>query len=192
MKRTRSINLQRMRKTAPSRAEAERFAVKPMVLGIAAAGLLGCSDQREAYVYESVEECTTGQPQDAIACQTAYQEALAKHRSEGPRYGTQEACEGQFGPGGCESAGGFFMPMMAGFLFSSYLNRAYSPMYSSSLAHSPYYGKWTTADGERYPRGTADKKVVLTQRTISRGGFGSTTAARSKWGGSSSRSSWGG
>ena len=186
-KRSRSINLARMRKSRPD------FTLKPMAVAVAAAGLAGCGPStREAQIYQSAEECIADHPSYTQRCQAAYSNALRESRENGQRYGSMDGCEDDFGLGGCERRGSYFSPLMAAFLFAPAYSRGYYPLYSSSAYSSPYYGKWTTNHGEHYPKQAGNNKVVLTQKTISRGGFGSTTAAKSKWGGSSSRGGWGG
>ena len=186
-KRSRSINLQRMRKAHPE------FAMKPIALAVATAGLVGCGpNNREAYVYANVEECINAQPSYGEQCKAAYQQALEKSEREGNRYSRKEQCELEYGEGNCERRGSYFGPMMAAYMFSPLYHRAYAPLYTSTSRSSAYYGKWTTAGGDSYSKQTANNKVVLSKRTKSRGGFGSTTAAKSRWGGSSSRGGWGG
>ena len=186
-KRTRSVNLARMRKARPN------FALKPMAVAVAAASLVGCGPSaREAQVYRTVEECVADHPSYSSQCRNAYNKALQASREQGKKYASEEICEEDFGLDQCESRGGWFSPLMAAFLFSPRYHRGYYPLYSSTSYSSPYYGTWTTHHGERYPKQAGSNKVVLTKKTISRGGFGSTTAAKSKWGGSSSRGGWGG
>ena len=186
-KRSRSVNLARMRKARPN------FALKPMAVAVAAAGLVGCGPStREAQVYQTVEECVADHPSYSSQCRNAYNKALRASREQGRKYATMEDCEEDFGFDQCESRGSLFNPLMAAFLFSPYYNRGYYPLYTSTSYSSPYYGTWTTNHGERYPKQAGSNKVVLTKKTISRGGFGSTTAAKSKWGGSSGRGGWGG
>ncbi|ALM52848.1 DUF1190 domain-containing protein [Halomonas huangheensis] len=206
MKRTASINLERMRK-AP--VEPRRLT---LVAAIAVA-VSGCSDSREATVYNDVNDCIDANPELAEQCQTAYESALSEAATSGPRYDSQLACESDFGQDSCrtyqpqDSNGSWFVPAMAGFLFARALdgNRYQSSaLYTSRYMRSPVYGKWSTVDGRVFGNGRQGRVSVdndlfkpkpAVSRTMSRGGFGSVVAAKSNFGGSSSSSrsrSWGG
>lgn len=195
MKRTKKINLSRMRKGGNSLAS---YAIKPAALGVAVAGLVGCSGGRDAYIYETVSQCVNDHPSKFGSCESAYMQALNKSRSSGKKFSDIEGCEKVYGSKGCEPYRSSFVPLMSGFMFSPYHSRGYYPVYTSSYHNSPYYNRWGTMDGSYYPKSTGSKsnksnrKVALTQRTVSRGGFGSTVSAKSSWGGSSSRGGWGG
>mgnify|MGYP000147377178 CR=1 FL=1 len=199
MKRTKKINLSRMRKSNAS------FALKPVAWSIAAASVVGCSSSNnDAYIYKTVDECVNDHASKWRQCETAYSKALAKARRDGKHFSDRTSCEAGFGENSCEYYNGTFTPMMTGFMFSPYHSRGYYPVYSSNYRGSPYYGRWGTLDGDYYPRTTtsttvsgggiskSDRKVTLTKKTMSRGGFGSTVSAKSSWGGSSSRGGWGG
>ncbi|NRB40382.1 MAG: DUF1190 domain-containing protein [Pseudomonadales bacterium] len=195
MKRTKKIDLNRMRKSNAG------FVLKPAALGIAAASLVGCGNSNEAYIYKSVDECVADHASKWRQCDTAYSQALSKARRDGKRFDEREKCETVYGDNSCERHSNYYTPMMMGFMFSPYHSRGYYPLYSSSYRHSPYYGRWGTLDGDYYPRSTtststgkskSSRKVTLTKKTMSRGGFGSTVSAKSSWGGSSSRGGWGG
>ncbi len=217
MKRTKSINLDRMRKVA------DRFRVKPIALGISAATLvLSCSSGRgvnEGEIFADLAACKAQYPQLAQECENAYQQALRVAEESGPKYASRSDCEIDFGARQCmnyrHGGNDWFMPAMAGFLFAQLLDsdRHYRavPLYTSYSSHSPYYYRWSTVDGYSYGnyrygrvkvhRDTFKPKPKVT-KTIKRGGFGSRVAAKSKWGGSGgskwgskgsgSRSGWGG
>ena len=202
MKRTKSINLERMRK-APA-----RFKLKPIVLSIAALSLAGCSS-RDATVYTSVADCISQKPNLRNVCESAYQKALAKSAITGPKYQSDYDCSYDFGRNRCvpyksPTGKNWYMPEMSGYMLANSIEEdeedyESEPVYSSSNYNSGYYGHWTTVDGSTYKRtrgpisvkdDTFKPKPAVT-KTISRGGFGSTVAAKSSWGGSS-YSSWGG
>lgn len=202
MKRSQSINLNRMRKTS------KRFLFKPLTLAITAT-LVACSDSQDAKVYQDAEHCKEDNPSLTQQCEAAYQKALAESASSGPKYNSQRDCSVDFGRDNCvpytsPQGQNWFIPAMAGFMFSQMINRNdyhYAPLYTSYSRRSPFYDRWTTVDGnvygrKRYGSLKVDKKVFNPKpkvtRTISRGGFGSTVSAKSRWGGKSSRSSWGG
>ncbi|MCG8614236.1 MAG: DUF1190 domain-containing protein [Pseudomonadales bacterium] len=213
MKRTRFINLERMRK-APERnvfRAKPGFRAKPLCLALAGVTLASCSDTEEVVVYRNLHDCKLQNPELQEQCETAYQEALSKAASSAPKYLSRSDCEDEFGANTCvsyrsESNIDWFMPAMAGFLFAKALDRPNyyrtQPMFTSYSYHSPMRGHWTTSDGYRYGsvkdrRVTVDPKAFKPKpkvsKTISRGGFGSKVAAKSSWGGSSSKSGgWGG
>ena len=198
-KRTRSIDLQFMRKS---------FSIKPLAVGIAGVLLSACStNKEEAIVYNTLEDCVGDNPNAIAQCETAYQGALEEAARTGPKYNSARDCEYEFGPNQCQevrsSSGSFFMPFMAGYMVSSLLSPRpyYQPMFTSYSPNSPYRYRWIGADGRdfgslskkryRVSPSVFDKKPAVT-RTISRGGFGSSVRAKSSWGSKSSSKGWGG
>ncbi|MBV1787410.1 DUF1190 domain-containing protein [Marinobacterium sp. D7] len=200
MKRTKSIDLTRMRKQP-------RFRVTKLVAAVAGASLVtGCSsDSQDAMIYKTLQDCTKTNPGLEAECKAAYEDALEEAAKTAPKYRTQNDCEAEFGR--CvvyrDSSTNLFMPLMAGYMMARAVDRR---EYDSTPVFSGYghlYGGYYGADGTRYggrssagstrvsvPSDAFKPKPTVT-RTISRGGFGSTAAAKSSWG-SSSRSSWGG
>lgn len=200
MKRTRYINLERMRK-----ASIGRFAARPLALGVAAAALVGCAPKEEVKVVKSVEDCVDNTRLDEQQCEAAYKKALIEAERTGPKFRSERLCESEFD--NCQqTGGGMWMPLMTGFMVASMLDNRdrhygyYNPVYRYSKPHSNYYNRLMTADGEvigRYGRSsyTVDRsstrpKPTVT-RTVSRGGFGSVASAKSSWGGGRS-GGWGG
>ncbi len=203
MKRTENIDLDVMRKSP------KLFAFKPIVLAVAAGTLVACSDPtEETQVYRSAEDCISGNPDQVEQCELAYKDAVNEAVKSGPKYSSMQACIQDFGPDSCNSYTtqnnqSIFMPFIAGYMFSSILNGGYrsAPLYTSYSRHSPAYGKWSSTDGVLYGSSNSNKVRVndnafkpkpTVRRTMSRGGFGSTIAAKSRFGGKTSRSSWGG
>ncbi len=204
MKRTKSINLGRMRKTT------DRLSLKPISLAIASITLAACSDTRQASVFRDANECSFQNPGLEEECQIAYEEALKDASDTAPKYQSRRECEAEFGNNACTnynaSSGSMFMPAMAGFMFARALDRNrynHSPVFTSYNSRSPFYGDWVTADGYRYGSNRhstitvgnkAFKPKPKVTRTMSRGGFGSTVSAKSSWGGkkSSFKGGWGG
>ncbi|BBM02914.1 DUF1190 domain-containing protein [Microbulbifer sp. GL-2] len=206
MKRTKNINLARMRK-----GRRASFVLRPLAIGVAAA-LVGCSSDEEIKVVSSVEDCMDNTQLDQAQCEAAYQRALEEAERTGPKYANLSQCETEFGS--CrETSGGFWMPLMTGFMVASLLDNDrrhyssgyYNPVYRYSASGSRYYDRLMTADGKvigRYGKSsyTVDKSAMdpkpKVTRTVSRGGFGAVASAKSSWGGgrSSSGSSrgWGG
>lgn len=228
MKRTQSINLERMRKRSRSESDTDaklecaevvnkKGSAKPIAVSLAATTLVACgSNTQEAIVYQDVKDCSRDNPELAWECESAYQKAVAESLKSGPKYANEQECTAEFGRNNCvpyshygyDSGNNWFVPLMAGFMFSQVLNSGggygyySSPLYTSYSRHSPYYGNWSSVDGRNYGKRhygkvTVSKKAFepkpAVTKTMSRGGFGSKVAAKSNWGGSSSRSSsWGG
>ena len=199
-KRSGSINKTRMRKA---------FSVKPLALGIAAIFLSACGEEKEqATIYTNADECAAANPSMVEQCQAAYQQALAEAERTAPKYNSAQDCETDFGANQCHvvrnESGSFFMPFMAGYMLSNLLSpRGYysQPMFTSYSGYSPYRHRWVGADGydfgdyrQRSMRVNKDafKPKPAPVKTMSRGGFGSSVRAKSSWGSSSSKSSWGG
>lgn len=199
-KRSSYINLSRMRKG---------FTVKPLALGVASILLTACGDNSEqASVYKTVDDCVGDNPQHTQECQAAYQQALQEAERTAPKYNSRQDCEYDFGAQRCHSSssGSFFMPFMAGYMLSNLMSpRGYysQPMFSSYSPYSSYRNRWIGADGhvfgdvrQRNIRVSKDayKPKPTVNKTMSRGGFGSSVRAKSSWGSSSRSGSkgWGG
>jgi uncharacterized protein YgiB involved in biofilm formation len=204
MKRTKHIDLDLMRKGFK-----KRFFQGPLALGIAVVTLASCSNQEEVTVVSSAEECASKTELNLVECEAAYQKAQAEAERTGPKYNSSSQCESEFGSGQCiqSRSGGFFMPMMTGFMIgrmlsgnSSYGGSGYNPVYRYNNRSSSQYNRIMTADGTvigkagqssyRVDKSTMKAKPTAT-RTISRGGFGSMASAKSSWGGGKT-GGWGG
>jgi uncharacterized protein YgiB involved in biofilm formation len=201
MKRTKHINLNNMRKG---------FNVKPLALGVASVILSGCGGEKEdATIYTSLEDCKQDYPDAIERCEAAYQTAVEEAMRTSPRFSSEYDCEHEFGPNQCQyvnnGSGSFFMPFMAGYMVSSLLspNRYYSqPLYTSYSYNSPFRSRWVTADGYVFDGDIRKRKYRVNKsvykpkptvnRTMKRGGFGSSVRAKSSWGSSSRKGGWGG
>ncbi|TKB51680.1 DUF1190 domain-containing protein [Ferrimonas aestuarii] len=186
--------------------------------------LTGCSPepmQETAQVYKDVTECIQVNPDQAQLCESVFGEALAIAEETAPQFASLADCELEFGADQCmaggsdndnaDSGGGWFMPMMYGYMLGNMLSgsKRYktAPVYSSKNRRSPMYGKLVTGAGNTV--GRAGDRIVRTSpsnftpqkatKVSSRGGFGKiaqtkavqsskSTSSRSR---SSSRS-WGG
>ncbi len=210
MKRSRSINLASMRKSGFLAA----LPAKPLAIAIAAITFSACSSNEPAKVFQSVEECVKDGAATEQECQQAYDDALAEARRSGPKYANINDCQSEFGSGRCQQYRGsngesWFVPLMAGYVLGSVLNNSggyhhyhSAPLYTSYSHRSPFFGQWSTVDGNTY--GSVRQRQISTnkstfepkpavKKTIRRGGFGSKVAAKSNWGGSKrSGGGWGG
>jgi uncharacterized protein YgiB involved in biofilm formation len=204
MKRTKHIDLDMMRKRSKKRS-----VLNPLALGIAVATLTSCSSQEEVMVVNTPEECASTTELTLVECEAAYQKAQAEAERTGPKYRSIAECESEFGSGQCMqgSSGGYFMPMMTGFMIgrmlsgsNSYGGYGYNPVYRYHRPYDRNHNKIMTADGTvigkpgqksyRVEKSTMKSKPTAT-KTVSRGGFGSMASAKSSWGGGKS-GGWGG
>lgn len=205
MKRSKFINLEGMRKSRTL------FALKPIAIGVTAAVLSACGDNRQdVKIVTSVEDCVSNTTFELEQCEVAYRNALAEAEKTGPKYSSLRSCESEFGDNQCiaTSNNSFFMPLMAGFMINEllfdrdrrYYSGYYNPVYRYYRPYSPHHNLMMMADGTslgkygkrsyKVSKSATKKKPAIT-RTVSRGGFGSVASAKSSWGKSSSKS-WGG
>jgi uncharacterized protein YgiB involved in biofilm formation len=196
-KRSTTVHLPQLRKW---------FAVKPIAVSIAAVLLTGCGeDPMEANLYRSVDECASDNPNYMTECTFAYQEAVDEAERVAPRFSNENDCEYEFGDSNCQYIenrnGSFFMPFMAGFMLSRFLDndididlkkkkkRYYSqPLFTSYSRRSNLRKQWFTSDGKSYGglhKRTAKvypssfKPKPSASKTLSRGGFGKSVARAS-------------
>ncbi|GAL04317.1 DUF1190 family protein [Photobacterium aphoticum] len=211
MKRSKHVVLASMRKNWRPTMMA------PFTAILAGAALSGCSDpSQDASIYQGLNDCIGDNPDHAEECRAAYQSALEEAARTSPKYASRADCELEFGINACVQApsNDWFMPAMAGFMFARLINsdnRYYSqPMFRSTYPTSRYYGYWVTSDGYNYGKSSYKKSKVkikyddmkpkpAVNRTIKRGGFGSSVSAKSSWSSnrsystsSRSRGGWGG
>jgi uncharacterized protein YgiB involved in biofilm formation len=164
---------------------------------IFAAGCDHASGQT-ALLYQDMQQCIQDGKVSADVCQKGYEQALAAER-DAPRYGTLADCEAEYGWGRCHApsgGGNWFVPAAAGFLIARALDahRYDQPYYGGAWGGGwmaqPLYqtrgdrGQWRTLSGQSFgwgARGPAAGASVA--ETLSRGGFGRTSAARISWGG---------
>lgn len=145
----------------------------------------------ERLAYQDVQQCIQDGRVSKEVCEQEYQAALAARaqQSHYPNYGD---CTAQWGD--CRpyvTAGGdhWFVPALAGFMIGRLMGHRDPRDYY-------YYGgggAWGGPYRDRADRGTwrgwgstgvgAPSRGPTTAETLSRGGFGSSGAARSSWGG---------
>jgi len=163
-------------------------------------------EQRESkLLYQSLQQCVSEGKVSVDVCEKAYADAVQAHFRTAPRFATMAECEAQFGYEQCHpvttSNGSWFMPALAGFM----IGRALAPHYdyydrrgygwggygsgNGDLRGEPIYrsrgdrGEWRTAEGDRFGGGARGPGASSVGETLSRGGFGQSSAARASWGG---------
>jgi uncharacterized protein YgiB involved in biofilm formation len=174
-----------------------------LVLMVPAATLLfaSCAEQTEsALVFNDPNQCTAADLSTAQECSAEFAAATALHPQVAPKYANRAECEADFGAEKCEAArpeyassGGFFMPMMMGYMMGNMLNR--NSGVRSNIASQPLYkasgdaSTFRTGNNTEVARGTGLVSVnparVSPQAgsTVRRGGFGQQAAARTSLGG---------
>ncbi|MES2626875.1 MAG: DUF1190 domain-containing protein [Pseudomonadota bacterium] len=174
-----------------------------LVLMVPAATLLfaSCAQQNEsALVFNDPNECTAADPSSAAECNAEFQAAQAIHPEVAPKYANRAECEADFGAEKCEAArpeyassGGFFMPMMMGYMMGNMLNRNVGER--SNIASQPLYkangdsSTFRTGNNTVVSRGTGLVQVNPARVTpqagsmVRRGGFGQQSVARTSLGG---------
>ena len=178
------------------------------ILGAAAFALAGCQEEQvDAAAFPDLKSCTdaaqSGGQFSSRDCDLAFAEAEALHVEAAPRYDSLAVCEEQHGEGACGSeaaatqggSGGIFMPLMMGYLIGNMLGgrggaSASQPLYKTAS------GQYTNAAGSSTfsnnrgatklgasqfarPAATVGKPPMSRAASVSRGGFGSSGAARS-------------
>lgn len=187
-----------------------------LVLMVPATTLLlaGCGEEREqALVYESPSECAAASFNTPEQCKADYDAAKALHPQVAPKYVSKEECETDFGAGNCETAaqqnvaqnqpqqtassGGFFMPMMMGYMMGQMMNRGGAAQNmpqgapgASKVPTQPLYksrddrATFRTATNAPVAKGIGPISLKPSQvqpkagQLVRRGGFGSQAAQR--------------
>ena len=215
MKRSKFIDIDKQRASTRQRALTKQGAltrqgsaahtfVAPVALILTAATSVACTKEEEVKIVATVEECVERGNLSQKECETAYMKAVAEAERTGPRYGSRSSCESEFGYSRCRrGSGGMFMPMMAGFMIGRMMGGRgmYNPVYQYSGYNSRLNGQYMTAGGSAIGRpgqssykvdSASMKRQPRSTRTVSRGGFGSVSSAKSSWGGGRRSRSWGG
>lgn len=166
-------------------------------LGVTPLALLGCGKpSQEALVYNSIESCVKDGVISEATCRAEYNKAWQHHLMSAPKYQTKESCEQDFSATTCqELASGEYIPTMEGFMLERNQQRSSGnsftviPLYLGSGGYFRTSGYDRVSPGTQQGRTTVsssdDRKVKpsLRSTTMSRGGFGSRSAARGSWGG---------
>jgi len=159
--------------------------------------MAGCGEEQvQTAVFENVDQCAAFYNPEQ--CRADQAQASALHQQVAPKYASQQACEADFGAGQCEapanqtqaqSGGGFFMPMMMGFLMGQMMNggnRLQQPVQSQPLYKSrDDKGTFRTANNTPVAKSTGTTYIkpssVQTKPAglVRRGGFGAQAQQRS-------------
>ena len=164
------------------------------------AALGACSDPpTTGTVLDSLEECRSRADLHVTLqeCEAAYRSALADHQRLAPRFENAADCNEEFG--NCspynENGHSYFIPAMGGFLLGYALgdrsDRGYYYGYGGS---TPLYrtrrgdflrasGDWVSSSKGSVRGAEGYTHAPARAVTVSRGGFGSSSAARSSFGG---------
>ena len=153
--------------------------------------------EQPTVTYQSLQQCISEAKVPPEVCQKTYDEALLAHERAAPQYGTAAECAAQYGYDQCRrvstGSGDVFIPALAGFMLGRALGGWPHHHYyygGYDWAGQPIYrsrgdrAEWRTLEGERFgpgARGPAAPPSV--GETLSRGGFGYSSAARASWGG---------
>jgi uncharacterized protein YgiB involved in biofilm formation len=184
--------------------------LKLTLLSAAPLALAACRTDDDL-VYSNVQDCTKDGRVNAVRCQQSYERARAEHLRNAERYAALAPCEDAYGPGACERTGdSLFMARMTGFVVEPPQRQRYgsgsSGWWQMALAYGagallgrspswgpqPIYrvpsgwngGSWRDAPSERPSWGGSSRSSGrISTSTLSRGGFGGASAARSSWGG---------
>lgn len=179
--------------------------------------MAGCGQEEavQTAAFETVDQCAAYYNPEQ--CKADLGQALTMHTQVAPKYTDKAACETDFGVGQCEtpaqaataagteppaqaqaSSGGFFMPMMMGFLAGQMLNRSGGQLKQPVQAQPLYKSRddrstFRTATNTPVARGVGSTYIKPSSvqpkpaGMVNRGGFGAQAQKRS-----SSSSSFGG
>ena len=157
----------------------------------------GCAEpSAQALVYQDVASCAKDGVVSESVCLHQYNKAWTEHLRAAPRYDNESLCELDFTAGCQRVSSGEYIPTMQGFM----LQAQGSASRGSSFAVIPLYlgsgGFFRTGTYDRVSNGYKQGKVAVNNKvfskpskpslkstTMSRGGFGSRSAARGSWGG---------
>lgn len=176
------------------------------VLLLAVASLLaGCDDDKktsrnqqpaaqgsaqQGKIYRDLDACIADAPDmDHVKeCREGYHQAMEK-MAEAPRFEQQARCEDVYGPGNCvprgsvvEGGGSGFVPFMMGYMIGGafgggYGRTIYAPVFIDRTG-STYAGGSVISRPSWTGGAPAAAPAARASSSVSRGGFGSTAAAR--------------
>lgn len=183
-----------------------------VIVGATAFTLAGCREEQvDAAAFPDVQSCVDqasgGGVFTAEDCKTSFAQAETLHVESAPRYDSLAVCEEQHGEGACGTeatatqggSGSIFMPLLAGYLIGNMLGgragvSAAQPLYktsdgrytnaarSSTFSNNRGSAKLSTSQFAR-PATTVGKTPMTRATAASRGGFGTSGAGRTGFGG---------
>jgi uncharacterized protein YgiB involved in biofilm formation len=143
--------------------------------------------------YQGLTQCISDGKVSTDICEKAYADAVQAQYRDGPHFDSLAECQAQYGYDQCHhvqtSSGDWFMPALAGFMIGRALSHHdgynYGYGYGGGFGQPLYRtrgdrAEWRTASGERFGASARGPSVA---ETLSRGGFGMSSAARVSWGG---------
>lgn len=161
------------------------------------AGLVACEPgQPTGVVLNSIADCQTQQV-DVAQCEAAYNKAVADHQRVAPRFDDPVQCQQDFGQCQAVQEEGHtsYIPPMGGFLLGYALGGGFSNnnglrgISGASPLYRDYRGRYINPSGDMVSRQTGTVtgrrgSIATPARaiTVSRSGFGSSSAARSAFG----------
>lgn len=182
------------------------------IVGAAAFTLAGCREEQvDATAFPDLQSCldqsVAGGMFSRQDCETAFSDAQELHVESAPRYDSRAVCEEQHGEGACGTeaaaasggSGSIFMPLLAGYLMGNMMSgrsgmAAAQPLYKTSDGRFTNAARSSTFSGNSgstkmstsqfvRPASTVGKAPMTRATATSRGGFGSTGAGRTGFGG---------
>ena len=164
-------------------------------IGLAAAGVvmvatywsLSGGESEDSLVYSNLAECRAANQLSASQCEQRFNEASANHLRDAKKFTSSDACEQEFGSGGCQSAvwngAQVFIPALAGIMLARQFmsgGGTAQPLLPPTNAACP--------PGTRQP-GSGRPECEQPTRTSSSSSSSSRTSSSSYWGDSSDSSS---
>jgi uncharacterized protein YgiB involved in biofilm formation len=158
--------------------------VKLALIGSAASLLLvSCDDNKAEKTLSFKNEAECQKQFSAEECRKAFAESQKQYSEKAPKFTSLEECEKQYGPGKCtqgpvqanhEHGGGYFMPMMMGFMMGRMFGGATAPAYP--IPSQPVPSAPSPTPPNRWGSATPSGNVANSNQTssVKRGGFGST------------------
>lgn len=143
------------------------------------------SSNSNAQAYATVQSCVNdGRAQSE--CENAFAAAQQEREKSAPRFVSKEECEKQFDHCGPSQAGGVFMPLLAGYMVGSMINRNDNRNGGAGFMGGSVF-RSKNGDINRLSHTADGKATVKSVRTAyaptaSRGGFGGRSYTRSMGG----------
>lgn len=152
-----------------------------MLAGATALTLSGCDDpgaqaswdpnrgeQVEAFSYKTLEECKAANEVSDQQCEASYAAAQKDDEKNAPRFEARASCEDVYGAGNCvprgeAGHGGFFTPLLTGFVIGRMLDGGgYYRGTGLYRGNDGYYSTW----GGRLDRDYGTGRTVITREGI--------------------------